>query len=409
MERFKEVTKQINSFLRENNTSFKFADLTFSRSLNETWFSDTLAWLLNPKGSHKLGDSFITEFLKVIARERKDKKYNHKKTMLIWGKTREKGRSALTFSLRNAAVVREFYLAKSMGSKNDRAQRYCDVAVIDLDSKDGLFLVVENKLFYTNHPHQLKDYYNIVEKKFYKAKVREYVYLTLLGDEPYPHTRDDKKYYKNWVNISWINDILEIINKIPADKANPEIKRIQIILQWMHNLNKENIKHSVEDLRVLLVQATAKCLVEELERLGEGKVGNWQIKKDDKKSITIHHTSVPSRKLYVELLPNLSITVQSRKKGKSLFDKIIVPFGANTDQIYNLIDIVAGDIYRYVFTESVDRYRANKKRQTVTVSDLRKTYKPLFDFIEKSRFSLTILFSFLKKTKEAQACENNED
>lgn len=408
MQNFEHDVKQVKHFLSENNTLFHYPDLTFSRSLNETWFSDTLAWLLNPRGSHKLGDKFLSEFLKVIAKERKNGNYARKASMLIWHKSKYNGRSALTFNLKNAAVIREFYLAISTGKKIDRAQRYCDIAVIDLDSKDGLFLTIENKLFSTNHAHQLEQYYDVVEKKFYKAKVREYVYLTLLGDEPYPHKNDNRRKYTYWVNVSWIDDILGVINKLTPDLNNSEIKRLHAILTWMKVLNRENIKDAAENLRLALVKASANCLVEELERLGEGKVGEWKAKKNRGKNVTILHTSVPSLEMFVELLPNLSITVQSRKKNKALFDKIIVPFGANTDQIYNLIDIVAGDIYKYIFNGTVKRYRSDKKRQTVTISEMRKGYKTLFDFIEKYRFPLLVLFSYLKKTKDAQVFEIEE-
>ena len=59
MNDLKMLTKEIDTFLAKNVSSIKFPDLVLARSLNETWFSDTLAWLLDPKGSHKLGVSFI--------------------------------------------------------------------------------------------------------------------------------------------------------------------------------------------------------------------------------------------------------------------------------------------------------------------------------------------------------------
>ena len=39
-------------------------------ALNEAWFSNTLAWLLDPRGSHGLGISFCQAFVSLIGRRR---------------------------------------------------------------------------------------------------------------------------------------------------------------------------------------------------------------------------------------------------------------------------------------------------------------------------------------------------
>lgn len=44
------------------------------RCLSESWFSDTLAWLLDPKASHGLGVKFLREMLERIAQRRKESK-----------------------------------------------------------------------------------------------------------------------------------------------------------------------------------------------------------------------------------------------------------------------------------------------------------------------------------------------
>ena len=45
-------------------------EITLRHSLNEGWFSDALAWLLDPRGDHGLGVSFLRAFLKEVAKER---------------------------------------------------------------------------------------------------------------------------------------------------------------------------------------------------------------------------------------------------------------------------------------------------------------------------------------------------
>jgi hypothetical protein len=65
-----------------------------------------------------------------------------------------------------------------------RGPRYCDIILLDLDTSDNIFVVIENKLFSSNHPSQLEEYYELVEKNYKRAKIREYVYLTLYGIDP---------------------------------------------------------------------------------------------------------------------------------------------------------------------------------------------------------------------------------
>ena len=69
--------------------------------------------------------------------------------------------------------------------------------------------------FTSNHPDQLEEYYQLVENKFKRVKIREYVYLTLNGIKPIQYDKDisKNKLYKYKVNMSWNKDILNIITK----------------------------------------------------------------------------------------------------------------------------------------------------------------------------------------------------
>ena len=156
------ILNEIESFLSEHQLALNDKDLIFMRCFNEAWFSNTLAWLLNPKGSHKLGVSFANEFLKTIARTRTEtpSEYMRRSSLLKWGKS-GRGASSTRFSLKNAAVLREFYLAQSIRKRAARGPRYCDIILLDLDTTDSLFVVIENKLFSSNHPYQLELVYII--------------------------------------------------------------------------------------------------------------------------------------------------------------------------------------------------------------------------------------------------------
>jgi hypothetical protein len=408
MDNGQNTLKEINNFLHQHHLNLIDKDLAFRRCFNEAWFSNTLAWLLDPKGSHNLGVSFVNEFLKTVARIRTgdSKKYARKNSLLKWGKAGS-GVSSTSFSLKNASVIREFYLAKSIDKRSGRGPKYCDIALIDLDASDGLFVVVENKLFSSNHPKQLEDYYDTVETKFSRARVREYVYLTLHGHDPQIYDDKSPKQYKYWVRMSWSKHIVEIINRLKVEKEHSGIKQLKIILNWLKKINQSSIEKHVEDLRALLLQAASSCLHAELERLGDGGAGSWNIHCQKDKNVVISHTSLPKARLYLELLPNLSITLQSRRKGKPLFDKIIVPYGANTDQIYNLFDIAARDVYHYHFSDK-NRYLGNKRRLTSTLIKEKEESKPVFDFVSKNHDELQILFTMSKNIWQAQKFELQE-
>lgn len=68
----------------------------------------------------------------------------------------------------------------------------------------------------------------------------------------------------------------------------------------------------------------------------------------------------------VELTPGLAITGQGRQhSGKAEFDKIMVPFGAHPDQVTNLLDIAARDVY-HKFFESPGIYVGSGRRLRMT-------------------------------------------
>ncbi|MFW5700455.1 MAG: PD-(D/E)XK nuclease family protein, partial [Cyclobacteriaceae bacterium] len=319
--------------------------------------------------------------------KRTESYYERRSTFLKSGKT-GKG-TAKNFSLKNSSVIREFYLSKSISKIKKSDARYCDIAFFDLDTQDGLFLVIENKLFTTNHTRQLEGYYQAVEEKFHYAKVREYVYLSLNGDDPIDMDDNDSR---KWIRISWLHDILGILESLNIDTDNTELHNFVVLLSSLKNIG--NIKDTilVNDIRTYLLEATSQCMLEELNRLGEGKKGSWQIVKTGKR-IAISHSSHSVKSLYIEILANLTVTIQSKKHGKAIFDKIILPLGANSDQIFNLFDIAARDIYHYSFGDNVDGYLGNKRRLTSTITEMKKNYLLFFKFIFNYSEIIKILFA----------------
>ena len=58
------LIKEVRS-IREDE-KYKLSDVALRRDFTEGWFSDSLAWLLDPKADHGLGVRFAQEFLKLI-------------------------------------------------------------------------------------------------------------------------------------------------------------------------------------------------------------------------------------------------------------------------------------------------------------------------------------------------------
>jgi hypothetical protein len=386
---------KIEDFLSRNNLEIDNKDLVFKRCFNEAWFSNTLAWLLDPEGSHNLKAQFAMKFLEKIARIRADgakkKEYNIKVSQLAWRKKKQR-RSALDFRLNNASVIREFYLTKSIRKRNGRKPKFCDIVFFDLDLSDSLFLVIENKLFSSNYPLQLEEYYDTVEEKFRKVQVREYVYLTINGSEPSVHKKGIIRKYKYWVRMSWKEDILDILNELEDQTKHEKVKELREILEWLKKLCDKSILNDIEKLRNLILESVSECLCEELIRLNVGKRGKWEIEDQKNRHVTIAHSSFSKTKLYVELLPNLSITVQGRNRKKAKFDKVLIPYGTNSDQIYNLLDLAAGKVYRYKGNGNKKLYR-NDNRRRKTLSYKKNRHREIFDFVYKNRSELQILFT----------------
>ncbi|MEO0533150.1 MAG: PD-(D/E)XK nuclease family protein [Cyanobacteria bacterium P01_A01_bin.123] len=402
------ILREIDDLLSENPLLLNDKDLIFMQCFNEAWFSNILSWLLNPKGSHKLGVSFSSQLLKTIAQVRTEGEleYTHKSSFLKWGKG-GKGVSATQLSLKNTAIIREFYLAKPIRRRAIKGPRYCDIVLLDLDAEDSIFLAIENKLFTSNHPKQLEEYYELIEKGFKRVKIREYVYLTVYGIAPIYYGDASKKTYSYWTRLSWTKHILDIVNTLYCQSEHKEITRLRCLLEWIKTFGKPSTGPLIERLREVLVYAAASCLHGELIRLGEGKSGTWEMTNADGKSISLTHTSHPKTPLFVELLPTLSITVQSRRNKRPLFEKIIVPYGANIDQIFNLLDLTARDVYHYHFSKT-DRYLGNKRRLTSTLTSIKKEMRPIFAYVSKHQYELKILLAASKHVWQAQKFELEE-
>jgi hypothetical protein len=398
MEQEKEETiKKIDDFLKSKRNDIP--DNVLRRCLNENWFSDTLAWLMDPKSDHGLGTAFIKLFVEKVAKKRSSNSTNpHRASYLKWGKSGS-GRASTSLHLSNSTSLREFYLSQSINKKDPTGQLYCDVVLMDLDSQDSIILVIENKLFTINSKTQLSDYYKVVEKKFSKVKKREYVYLTLSGDDPVSYGKNSHL-NKQWVCLSWLCDIKEILEKLDG-KLDIKVREFLQLLQYLESITKNALTIS-SALRDIILDVASDCLFEELRRLL--KKGEWKRLRSNK----ISHTSVKTR-LKFSLLPNYYVTIQGMDGKNPKYEKILIPFGAHPDQIFNLFDIAAREIYHRHFND-YKLYLNDNRKLTKTISATKTKYKYILQFIHDNRYQLQVLLQSNKTIRDEQKIfiEQNE-
>jgi len=187
--------------------------------------SNMLAWLLNPKGNHELGNAFLKSFLyKTI-----NNKENKPKVDALEGGAR---------------------IIKNIGSLDD----YSDLDYSDLDYSDliierekyqidilatstkGTFvLLIENKIYSDERTNQLETYYKKV-KEAYRKHIVLPIYLTLFSEPPS---------HNSYFVASYL-DIVEILddeikkNKNKSDKPSYQfINDYNKILKELLNMDKE--------------------------------------------------------------------------------------------------------------------------------------------------------------------------
>ena len=372
--------------------------------LSEAWFSDMLAWLLDPNESHNFDNRFAKKFMKLIGKLRNDNKLGYNK----WSYTLKnyndiQAREKYNFDkLNNAASVREYYLSND--SSNHKS---IDVVFFDLDYGKSFFITIENKLFTHNSREQLKEYHSIINKKFRKIQIREFVYLTLKGDKPYDYNRKIYKINKNWILVSWIDDILNILKELQNNKKikykNQKAKELIITLEWLKKLS-ENLKKNdiVNDVNVLILKAIAVYLHYQLTRLIKGKTKEWKIK-ENYKSIKISHSSVKTKFLKLSINSNYAIKLEiiknEKRYGKNqqkTLEKFTIPIGIPKEQIFNVIDMEINEIYNRFFANTDSQKNNNKRRKERPELDNElKDIKDILDFFYANKKQLKILFNFL--------------
>ena len=161
------TVRELRSKLDEIEGGLSSKKYRLSLSSHEDWYSDSLAWILDPRGSHGMGVEPLKEVVKLIAQKRSDQSldFERRASFLKFGKEGY-GVAASGLSLKNASTVRDFHLTRSLGAFPDMGTRFCDLLVMDFDSPDSLIILIENKFVGQNRRNQLEDYFLSAEAKF---------------------------------------------------------------------------------------------------------------------------------------------------------------------------------------------------------------------------------------------------
>jgi len=358
--------------------------------ISEEWFSNQLAWLLNPKGSHGFKHLFVKEFLKLIAKNRSSKrsKYKRLETFFKYGKS-GKGQTTTSYKLTNVSTVRELFLPKPYKIKEE-GNLFADLMILDLDSKDNFVVFIENKLFGVNQAYQLSNYRKRANTKFKKCSVREFVYLTLNGDSPneYNNADADNKY---WVCMSWTKDVLGIINKLKPRGGDAKLRELRSCLKWLDKLKVEKGFRDYSAFNHNLLKSISSCLLEELNRLNKSKGSSWEFIKTKSKAIRMSYSRQPSKVLELKLLSNLSITIQTTKNNKQQTEKLFLPLNVQPDQLFHLLDLFAREIYYLHFKDQVKLYLGRNRKLTTTVSAGKEKLRPKLDVLFMHYSTLRVL------------------
>jgi len=164
--------------------------------------SNFLSWLLDPNGTHGLGEIFLTKFLLELTASEKAAALD------------EFGVGKLNFT--NAEIRREW--------------QKIDLLIIF----DTLVVCIENKIKSHDHSNQLSRYKETVDKNF-KNHRKLFVYLTRTGEEP-------KAIGQNYITYSYesIIDQLGGMLEIHGDSLKPEVR--QYISDYLTILKRELMK-----------------------------------------------------------------------------------------------------------------------------------------------------------------------
>lgn len=194
--------------------------------------SSFLAWLLDPNGSHGLGNRFLIKIMRDLAIENND--------LDIF--------EISNLNFNNVEINREMSSYDSENKKNGSID-----LLIDFWS-DKLVICIENKIDATDSEEQLEKYKKYIDttKNFKEYKNRIFVYLTPFGDKPKRHKGME------WHTYSYERNIVKHLENIQEATINSSVKTY--ISDYLSTLKSEimGTKDSATDLASKIYEKHSK-------------------------------------------------------------------------------------------------------------------------------------------------------
>ena len=218
-------------------------------SSNETrTHSAFIAELLNPHGSHGMGDLFLRKFLSYAQIE------------------------DLKLDTKNAYVEVE----RSIGEIDEDYEHGGRIDLI-VESAVGKGIIIENKIYAVDQPKQLVRYHNYAESTYSDYRL---LYLSLDKEEASPESTVGNNVQlvsgEDYLSITYRNEILQwlndCLNELPKDKVVYVIvnQYIELLKQLTYQMEENNIV-----LDVLKKDENLACTLEVLKNAGAWKESLW--------------------------------------------------------------------------------------------------------------------------------------
>lgn len=243
--------KKSNNFKKLNNLVNKFNIFDCLKiTRTEIRHSNFLAWLLNPKETHKLKDIFLKEFINNLII-----KFENNKNFNFYSKQEFK-----KFDLSNTEILRE----------------YKNIDILLIDDTHKFIVIIENKIDSFQHDNQLQSYKDFILKNYSNEYKKIYLYLSPNKEkieEPYLYIDYNfiKKILQNLLKNMQINqkikqiieDYVDIIERDIMDKDN-----IRILCREIYKEHKTTIDTICKyiDLRKYIANLIQE-IIEEDEQL----------------------------------------------------------------------------------------------------------------------------------------------
>lgn len=235
------ISKQRKEERRSRGEAFNVFNVIGLWSEEVRLHSAFIAELLNPKGSHGMGDKFLKAFLELID---KDEEFI------------------------DSSKVSNDMVERYVGRKTETEGGRIDIIVEDGTNA----LIIENKIYARDQENQLLRYQNYAKKKFKGESAL--VYLTLDGHEP---SEEPTQREVDFIYLSYEKDMINWLTKCSQLAYNRPLVR-ETIQQYIHlirqltnqdmdeNILKEVAKKALDDLEAVYILNEAHVEISRLLR-----------------------------------------------------------------------------------------------------------------------------------------------